>query len=349
MTTRRKTVFLFVFTLVVCAASWAQEASAVYVEGDTSRKDTAGALRPLDFGDALRAGDSVITKKNGKAELELPNRSTITVRADTVFTLGEAELAGGAKQPVLTTSVGSTAFKLNSFTSSPPIIRSSSMVAGVRGTELEVFAGMDGSSLVVVTEGLVELSAQGQSVSLGVNEAVEVQAGQAPGEKYALLGGSLDFSAWNAAKMDEFLKDPVTGIQRVEKQRGKRRIPVDPGQRVRQQQVQFGLPAGRQGGIQNVDGRLLFAVNPKKRLVLQRLPLLHARPQVDRPPRRGGAALLQQRAQSAQQGLLLGLRGFLGLRQGDLHQILFHRVGHPERLRPGSQRLQEEGLVMRPQ
>ncbi|MDR3200870.1 MAG: FecR family protein [Spirochaetales bacterium] len=207
---------LFVF--LFCVSPWAQEVTVVYVEGDTSRKDTGGALRRLDFGDALSAGDSVITKKNGRAELELPNRSAISVRPDTVFTIGEAELSGGEKQSVLTTAVGSVAYKLNKFTGSSPLIRSNSMVAGVRGTELEVYAGMDGSSLVVVTEGQVELTAQGTTVSLGVNEAVEVRAGQAPGEKYAWLGKEMDFSSWNDSKMDEFLKDPVAGIERVEKQ-----------------------------------------------------------------------------------------------------------------------------------
>jgi hypothetical protein len=190
----------------------------VYVEGEVSRKDAGGVLRRLDFGDALGAGDSVITRRSGRAELELPNRSSITVRPDTVFTLGEAELAGGARQSVLTTAAGSVAYKLNKFGASPPLIRTGSMVAGVRGTGLEVFAGMDGSSLVVVTEGRVDLTAQGKTVSLGTNEAVEVQAGDAPGEKYAWLGKERDFSAWNAAKMDDFLKNPVEGIRRVEKQ-----------------------------------------------------------------------------------------------------------------------------------
>jgi hypothetical protein len=220
MTTKRAARFFASLLCVFffCAASWAQEASTVYVEGETFRKDSGGLLLRLGFGDSLKAGDSVITKKNGRAELELPNRSTLTIRPDTVFTLGEAELAGGVKQSVLTTAVGSVAYKLNKFSGSSPLIRTGSMVAGVRGTELEVFAGMDGSSLVVVTEGLVELSAQGGTVSLGANEAVEVQAGQAPGEKYVWLGKEQDFSSWNDSKTNDFLKDPVAGIQRVEKQ-----------------------------------------------------------------------------------------------------------------------------------
>jgi hypothetical protein len=214
----KKIAGLIFFAALLCGFLEAQEATTVYVEGDTSRKDSGGALGRLDFGDALRAGDSVITKRNGRAELELPNRSSITVRPDTVFTLGEAELAGGAKQSVLTTAVGSVAYKLNKFTGSSPLIRTNSMVAGVRGTELEVFAGMDGSSLVVVTEGQVELTAQGTTVSLDANEAVEVQPGGAPGEKYVWLGKEQDFSSWNDSKMNDFLKDPVAGIQRVERQ-----------------------------------------------------------------------------------------------------------------------------------
>jgi hypothetical protein len=209
-------------TIIICAALlagqvWAQDATTVYVSGETSRRDSGGVSRALKFGDSLRAGDSIITKKTGRAELELPNKSKITVRPDTVFSIGEAQL-GAAKQPVLTTSAGSVAFSLNKFTGTAPVIRSTSAVAGVRGTELEIFAGMDGSTLIAVTEGEVELSAQGQSVSLAANEAVEVQPGKTPGQKFTWLGREQDFSAWNDSKTVEFLKDPVEGVRRVEQQ-----------------------------------------------------------------------------------------------------------------------------------
>ena len=209
---------LCVCAFFFCGISWAQEATAVYVEGDTTRKDSGGVLRKLDFGDGVRAGESIITKRNGKAELELPNRSSITVRPDTVFIIGEADLAGGGKQPVLTTSIGSAAFRLNVFSANAPLIQSNSTVAGIRGTEFEIFAGMDGSTLVAVTECQVDLHASGHTVSLLANEAVEVAAGQPPGEKYSWLGKEQDFSDWNANKTEDFLKDPMAGIQRVERQ-----------------------------------------------------------------------------------------------------------------------------------
>jgi hypothetical protein len=55
-------------------------------------------------------------------------------------------------------------------------------------------------------------------VNLAKNEAVEVRPGQAPGEKYTWLGRQLDFKEWNQGRLDDFLKDPVNGVKRVEAQ-----------------------------------------------------------------------------------------------------------------------------------
>jgi hypothetical protein len=88
----------------------------------------------------------------------------------------------------------------------------------VRGTEFTVFAGRDGSVLLAVDGGIVDVESQGKTVSLFKDEAVEVEPGKAPGEKFIFLGKELDFSNWNQGKTDDFLADPVAGIASIETQ-----------------------------------------------------------------------------------------------------------------------------------
>ena len=213
----KKSILTVLLAALVGAAAAGQNATAVYVEGDASRREVSGRMSVLDIGDGVKSGETVMTKKTGRADLELENRSTITVRPDTVFTLGEVELEG-EKQSVFSTSVGSVAFRLNKFSGRGPVIRTNNIVAGVRGTEFTVYAGMDGSSLLVVEQGEVEVSSQGAAVSLLADEAVEVRPGLPPGEKFTWLGKEQDFRSWNEGKLEEFLKDPVDGIRKVETQ-----------------------------------------------------------------------------------------------------------------------------------
>ena len=204
------TVLLLFFAM----AGFGQEALAVYVQGEANAKNLQGKLLPLEIGDPLKSGESVITKTTGRADLELPNKSLIQVKPNTVFTLSEVELEG-EKQTVLATTVGSVSYRLNKFTGRGPSIRTAGAVAGVRGTDLTVYAGADGSTLVVVEQGAVAVEAVGKEVTLEKNEAVEVKPGSPPGEKFSWIGKQIDYSTWNQGKMEEFLKDPVAGIERV--------------------------------------------------------------------------------------------------------------------------------------
>ncbi len=195
----------------------AQKANVVYMEGTAKIKSGAGSLRAADFGSTVTYGESVITGKDGLVEMTLPNGSTIRVAADSVFTYSETG-TGSDSRPVLATLAGSVSYKLNKSVGRSPVIQTNSMVAGVRGTEFTVYAGRDGSVLLAVTGGIVDVSAQGETVSLYQDEAVQVEPGQKPGEKYVWLGKELDFSDWNKGLNKDFLADPVTGIRRVETQ-----------------------------------------------------------------------------------------------------------------------------------
>ena len=207
---------------VVCAlaaisivALQAQKANVVYVEGISHIKSTSGNMRKADIGSTLAFGESVITGKDGFVELKLANGSDIRIMQNSVF--GYSNIGTGTEsRQILATTAGKIAYKLNKATGRSPLIQTNSMVAGVRGTEFTVMAARDGSVLLEVTGGIVDVMSQGKTVTLNKDEGVEVVPGKAPGEKYVRLGKELDFSAWNKGKMDDFYADPVGGLERVE-------------------------------------------------------------------------------------------------------------------------------------
>jgi hypothetical protein len=215
---RAKLFCLAVLLGVAALAAAQQKAETVFTDGDVNRKDTAGKIRSLEIGDKLATGESVITKAGASAELKLlAGSSSIKIRQNSVFTLGEMSV-GGTKQTVLQTVVGSVAMKFDKMASAEPLLATTSCVAGVRGTEVELYAGMDGSSIVAVVSGAVQLQSGGQSVDLAADEAVQVKPGMAPGPKFSWIGKQLDFSKWDQGNLDDYLADPVAAALKIEEQ-----------------------------------------------------------------------------------------------------------------------------------
>jgi hypothetical protein len=203
---------------VVCAVGlFADDGTAVYVEGWVDLRDSSGDLWELYIGDPVENGDTVITSDASYAEIEQGDYSTIRISPNTVFTLLEKE-TGGEKQSVYNTALGSARFKISKTFGREPSFTTPSVVAGVRGTEFTVFSGPDGSSFIAVESGMVEVSSEGESVELGTEEGVEVRPGEPPGEKVTVKRGELDFSAWNAQKNEQFFENPAGAAERVDKQ-----------------------------------------------------------------------------------------------------------------------------------
>jgi len=213
----KKQLLLLITAAVLALPLSAQNSDVVYLEGWVDVKTGSGDISELFMGDQVRVGETVITGDDGLAELQPEAGSRIIIHPGTVFSLQERTV-NGQKRSVVSTSLGSVAFRFNKMTGAEPDIATPSMVAGVRGTEFTVFAGADGSSLIMVESGAVAVESQGRSVDLAPNEGVEVQPGEAPGEKFRVMRGSLDFSAWNANRAEEMLSDPLLALARMEKQ-----------------------------------------------------------------------------------------------------------------------------------
>jgi len=205
------TIIFFLITAAVFAAP----AEVVYAEGEASIKDTAGEEFEVYIGDEVKTGDSVTTGYDGFVEMD-QNGVILKINSDTVFTLMERE-EGKEKTDVFSIALGSIKFRYDKLTGREPKIQTVSCVAGVRGTEFTVFSGVDGSALIVVDKGRVEVEAEGETVELNPEEGVEVQPGAPPGEKFKKQRDQVDYKKWNEDKIDNMLQNPVDSIINLQK------------------------------------------------------------------------------------------------------------------------------------
>lgn len=201
--------------VLVAAAAAAQDATVTYLEGDVDIRTRAGSTYPADFGDELASGDRVITYRAAEAEIDLAAGGVVTVSPDTVFIIGSEAASGGRRTSRLSAAVGSFAFRFNVAVGNEPRVGSTTSVAGVRGTELRIYAGSDGTTRFEVIEGLVDVRDGGRTVSLGADQGVEVRPGRGPTNVFAFLEQPIDYSVWNAGLVEDFLDDPLPALRGV--------------------------------------------------------------------------------------------------------------------------------------
>jgi hypothetical protein len=201
--------------LLLLAATWCPgvPSDVVYTDGEASVRYKSGRSTDAAIGDLLDTGDTVTTGFDGFVELDQAGLK-VKINPETVFTLQEKEQAG-AKTGVLGLVLGSIKFRFDKITGKEPLVQTGACVAGVRGTEFTVFAGADGSSLIVVDSGLVEVEASGAAVALGADEGVEVRPGEAPGQKFKVQRDQVDYRTWNDQKIAAMLADPEQAIERI--------------------------------------------------------------------------------------------------------------------------------------
>jgi hypothetical protein len=189
-------------------------ADVTYTEGDASIKLKNGTTQDAQIGDRMNTGDTLRTGSDGLAELNQKG-VTIKIAKKTVFTLMEKNESGQAS-PVLSVALGSIKFKYDKLTGAEPQVRTNSMVAGVRGTEFDVFAGADGSTLIAVSSGAVSVESEGKTVELAASEGVEVPLGQPAGDKFTVQRDQIDYSRWNDGKFAAMLADPAATMTSIE-------------------------------------------------------------------------------------------------------------------------------------
>ncbi len=187
----------------------------VFTEGAPIVRDK-GVEQEIAIGDVVQAGQTIVTGAGDRVDLESGNYK-VRIAENSVFTLMETD-QDGTSQPVLKAALGRLSFLRQKIGGTEPRLAGSAATLGVRGTDVTLASGADGTTLIVVDDGAVEVSAAGATVQLAKGEAVEVPTGAAPGPKYQALSREIDFSKWNRDRLAAMLKDPVAAAARVEKQ-----------------------------------------------------------------------------------------------------------------------------------
>ncbi len=208
---------LLVLFVLGAALLPAQDATIVYVAGDVDVRTEAGRTFPADFGDGLDSGDRVITRPIGEVELELATGGTVNVGRDTVFLIGSTTGAAGEPESRVAAAVGSFSFRFSAAVGNEPRIGSTTSVAGVRGTEVRVYVGSDGTTRYEVVEGLIEIEDAARRVTLGPEQGIEITpgAGVGPQNIFAFLERPIDYGVWNAGLVEGFLADPLPSLRGI--------------------------------------------------------------------------------------------------------------------------------------
>ena len=115
----------------------------------------------------------------------------------------------------MSTNVGSVGFRFNRLTGrDEPRIGTSTVVAGVRGTEVIVYAGANGSSLFLVETGEVTVTSGRSHGQPGRKRRCRSPRGRASRREVRVcLAGRSTSAGWNAEKVEEYLADPVAGAE----------------------------------------------------------------------------------------------------------------------------------------
>lgn len=154
-------------------------------DGGASVAHGSGEFVAAHDGDIVMAGDTVRTDSAGHALVTFFDGSTLEIEPDTTLRIDNAApTTDGAIAIQITQLIGRTWASVQKLTrpDSKFEINTPSSTAAVRGTAFltEVFAG--GDSSVSTSEGTVAVSAQGETVLVGVGRTTNVTQGKAPSE-----------------------------------------------------------------------------------------------------------------------------------------------------------------------
>ena len=169
-----------------------QDGSVAVQRGDDSLDSHLGRL--------LFAGDRVVTSGDGRVLIEFPDRSRLSLGADTQVVLDDYSLAPGPGRlkGFLSLLAGILRMSIVQSTRAEDFgIRTPTAIASVRSTDWIVEAGA-GDTQVFVVSGLVRVSDPegGGPVELAAGEGTDVKAGAAPRPA----------SVWGAARAADVLK-----------------------------------------------------------------------------------------------------------------------------------------------
>ncbi len=157
---------------------------------------------PLLVGELLYGGDLVRTEEGSEVQISMADGSQLIIRSLSQVKMNDSRLTDGATSSV-SLFLGRLLCKVARLTKGRSFhVETPVVVAGVRGTRYEVASFDDGTSLVGVEEGEVQVGADSQEVRVSGGQAVEAEYGAAAAQPVAFDGSSRFWEGWRERRMN---------------------------------------------------------------------------------------------------------------------------------------------------
>ncbi|MBU0928072.1 MAG: FecR domain-containing protein [Spirochaetes bacterium] len=153
-----------------------------YAEGSAVVVRSGKSLGEANIGDEVLPDDMIKTASDGIVVIALDKstgmRGTLTIKQKSVAYIRLKPDAGGPKSTIDLVA-GQIGSKLAKLSGSPSLqVQTDSVVMGVRGTEFSIASSVNGSVLVVCSEGAVACADGGDPVAVPAGKALEKRGGE---------------------------------------------------------------------------------------------------------------------------------------------------------------------------
>jgi hypothetical protein len=181
------------------------------IEGNVNVVRSGGEKAAAVAGLSLYAGDTLVTEKGGTAWFSFLNSTgRLKVAENSEVSIDELSGAQGREDPpTLRLALGylkSKCAKIGS-QSSGLTLHTPTAVAGVRGTEFDTVVSADGTCVIVVDEGAVELEAEEERTLVNEGRMANVDmAGKPSVPVPAIPQGERDWKAWREKRIEMLLE-----------------------------------------------------------------------------------------------------------------------------------------------
>jgi hypothetical protein len=151
----------------------------VYQPTASIARGASGAFVAATSGTQVQAGDSVQTDTKGRASIQLPDGTLTRLASDTQITLDAAHFSksGTLHDAQITEKIGRTLTSVQHLVSGATFqVAGQSAVASVRGTKFEVYIKADGTMIVKLFDGFLDITSKknGTSVHLVAGQQATV-------------------------------------------------------------------------------------------------------------------------------------------------------------------------------
>jgi hypothetical protein len=170
--------------------------SVDWVSGDVAFSHLKGEWKKLDVGAQLASGDIVKTGPYSETTLS-DDGAEIHILENSTFTVSERYEDGRQKSSMML-FLGRMRFKLARAREKEPEIRTQTVNLSIRGTDFEIGSGYDGSTLVLLSSGVLAVRGKSQEIVLEGGEGTQVAFGEEPAEKFELITRVIEWETWLA-------------------------------------------------------------------------------------------------------------------------------------------------------